>query len=46
MNEINSIETHSNLNAIPLNDQSKFTLNGINKIKYYFNTEIQERKAN
>ena len=46
MNDCNSIETltntHSNLN---LSDQTKFRLNEINKIKYYFNSEIQERKA-
>ena len=38
MNEPNTVE-------IPLNDQAKFRLNEINKIKYYFNTEIQERKT-
>ena len=37
--------THSNLNAIPLSDQTKFRLNEINKIKYYFNSEVQERKT-
>ena len=49
MNECNSIQTptnpHSNLDAIPLSDQTKFRLNEINKIKDYFNSEIQERKA-
>ena len=45
MNELNSIETHSNLNAIPLTDQTKFRLNEINKITDYFNTEIEERKT-
>ena len=45
MNELNSIETQSNLDAIPLSDQTKFRLNEINKIKDYFNSEIQERKA-
>ena len=45
MNELNSIETHSSLNAIPLSDQTKFRLNEINKIKDYFNSEIQERKT-
>ena len=45
MNKLNSIETYSNLNAIPLNDQTKFRLNEINKIKDYFNTEIHERKT-
>ena len=45
MDESNSIETHSNLNAVPLSDQTKFRLNEINKIKDYFNSEIQERKT-
>ena len=45
MNKLNSIETHSNLDAIPLSDQTKFRLDVINKIKDYFNTETQERKA-
>ena len=30
---------------ILLNDQTKFRLNEINKIKDYFNSEIQERKT-
>ena len=34
--------THLNLN---LSDQTKFRLNEINKIKDYFISEIQERKA-
>ena len=42
MNKLNSIETHSNLDAIPLSDQTKFRLDVINKIKDYFNTEAQE----
>ena len=37
MNE--ATNTYSNLN-----DQTKFRLNEINKIKDYFNAEIQERK--
>ena len=45
MNDLNLIETQSNLDAIPLSDQTKFRLNEINKIKDYFNSEIQERKA-
>ena len=44
MNESNSTECNSvetqNLNAIPLNDQTKFRLNEINKIKHYFNSKI------
>ena len=38
MNKLNSAE-------IPLSDQTKFRLNEINKIKDYFNSEIQERKT-
>ena len=45
MNKFNSIETHLNLNAIQLSDQTKFILNKINKIKDYFNSEIQETKT-
>ena len=45
MNKLNSTETQSNLDAIPLRDQTKFRLNEINKIKDYFNSEIQERKT-
>ena len=42
MNKLNSIKTHLSLN---LSDQTKFKLNEINKIKDYFNFEIQERKT-
>ena len=45
MNELNSIGIQSNLDVIPLSDQTKFRLNEINKIKDYFNSEIQERKT-
>ena len=38
--EVNN--TYSNLNAVPLSDQTKLE---INKIKDYFNSEIQERKT-
>ena len=48
MSECNSIETLANtqlnLNAIRLSDETKFRLNEINKIKDYFNSEIQERR--
>ena len=48
MNESNSIEaltnTYSNLNTIQLSDQTKFRVNEINKMKDYFNSEIQERR--
>ena len=42
---MNKFNTYSNLNAIPLRDQTKFRLNEIDKIKDYFNYEIQERKV-
>ena len=49
MNESNSTETltntHSNLNASPPSDQTKFRLDEINKIKEYFIEEIRKRKA-
>ena len=45
MNELNLFEAQSNLDATPLSDQTKFRLNEINKIKNYFNSEIQERKT-
>ena len=35
----------SNLVEISLNDQTKFRLNDINKIKDYFNSEIRETKT-
>ena len=38
MNDSNSVK-------ISLNDQTKFRLNEINKIKHYFNSEIKETKA-
>ena len=38
MSKLNSAETQ-------LSDQKKFRLKEINKIKDYFNSEIQERKA-
>ena len=39
MNESNSVETQN------LNDQTKFKLNEINKMKDYFDFEIRERKT-
>ena len=45
MNEIRPGKTYSDLTALPLNDQTKFRLNEINKIKYYFEFETQEREA-
>ena len=47
MNEFNSVETlnkYSSLNAIQLSDHTTFRLNEINKIKDYFNSEIQQRR--
>ena len=40
MNESNSIEIHSDLNAVPLSYQTKSRLNKMNKIKDYFHSEI------
>ena len=45
MSELKSIETYSNLSALPLSDQTKFRLNEINKTMNYFTSEIQERKT-
>ena len=44
MNGLNPTETHSDLDTIPPSDQTNFRLNEINKIKDYFNSEIQEKK--
>ena len=33
------------MSTLSLNDQTKFKLNEINKIKYYFEFEIREREA-
>ena len=41
MNKDSSIEE---INTSNLSDQTKFRLNEINEIKYYFNSEIGERK--
>ena len=45
MNELRSIKTYSDLSTLSLNDQTKFRLNEINKIKDYFEFEIKEREA-
>ena len=45
MNELRSIKTYSDLTALPLNDQTRFRLNEINKIKDYFEFEIRQREA-
>ena len=45
MNEFSPVKTYSDLNKLSLNDQIKFRLNEINKMKDYFNSEIQERET-
>ena len=39
------VKTYSDLSTLSLNDQTKFRLNEINKIKYYFEFEIKERET-
>ena len=34
----------NNLNVIELTDANKYRLDEINKIRYYFNNEIKEKK--
>ena len=45
MNELRPIKTYSDLSTLSLNDQTKFRLNEINKIKDYFEFEIKERET-
>ena len=45
MNDLRPVKTYSDLTTLSLNDQTKFRLNEIKKIKDYFNSEIQERKT-
>ena len=45
MNELRSIKAYSDLTTLSLNDQTKFRVNKINKIKDYFEFEIRERKV-
>ena len=45
MNEFRPVKTYSDLSTLSLNDQTKFRLNEINKIKDYFEFEIEEREA-
>ena len=45
MNELRPVKTYSDLSSFSLNDQTKFRLNEINKIKNYFEFEIKEREA-
>ena len=45
MNERRPVKTYSDLSTLSLNDQTKFRLNEINKIKDYFEFEIKKREA-
>ena len=45
MHELRPVKTYSDLSTLSLNDQTKFRLNEINKIKDYFEFEIKEREA-
>ena len=45
MNELRPVKTYSDLSTFSLNNQTKFRLNEINKIKDYFNSKIQERET-
>ena len=43
--DLGPVKKYSDLTTVSLNDQTKFRLNEINKIKDYFNSEIQERET-
>ena len=45
MNELRLNERYSYLTTFSLNDQTKFRLNEINKIKDYFEFEIQLKES-
>ena len=45
MNKLRPVKTYSDLSTLSLNDQTKFRLSEINKIKDYFEFEIREREA-
>ena len=45
MNQLRSVKTYSDLSTHSLNNQTKFRLNEVNKIKDYFEFEIKEREA-
>ena len=45
MDELRSIKTYSDLSTLSLNDQTKFRLKEINKIKDYFEFQIREKEA-
>ena len=44
MNELKLVKTYSDLSTLSLNDQTKFRLNEINKIKDYFEHELKKEK--
>ena len=45
MNELRPVKTYEDLSTLSLNDQTKFRLDEINKIKDYLEFEIKEREA-
>ena len=45
MNRLRPVKTYSDLTTLSLNDQTKFRLDEINKIKDYFQFEIRERET-
>ena len=45
MNKLRPVKTYSDLSTLSINDQTKFRLNKINKIKDYFEFEIKDREA-
>ena len=45
MNQLMPVKTYSGLSTVSLNDETKFSLNEINKIKDYFEFQIKEREA-
>ena len=45
MNELRAVKTYSDLTTLSVNDQTKFRLDEINKIKDYFEFEIKERET-
>ena len=45
MNELRPVKTYSDLSTLSLDDQTKFRLNEINKIKDCFEFEIKERET-
>ena len=45
MNELRPVKTYSDLTTLSLNDQTKFRLDEINKIKHYFEFGIRESEA-